>query len=74
MILNLSIVRFALSGLSSFLIDNVVFPAILLIQGDGVGERIPIVALPLVVARLVSSNYNYLINRHLVSGAKGQQN
>ncbi|MGY5339662.1 glycosyltransferase [Levilactobacillus spicheri] len=64
-------IKFALSGLTSFLIDIGLFSLLTLLLGNGTSLRTIMVAT--VLARACSSIANYLINRHLVFADAGEQ-
>lgn len=64
--------KFSLSSLVGFGLDNLVFTvALYVLQSFGLLRRYDIL-IALVIARLMSATINYLLNRILVFGAKGR--
>jgi glycosyltransferase involved in cell wall biosynthesis len=61
--------KFAMSGLISFLVDIVLFGAVLLIIGDHALKSIIIAT---VVSRALSAIVNYALNHHVVFGGSGK--
>lgn len=67
----LRFLRFSLSSLLGFAIDNIVFTLVLLgLQAQGFLRRYDIL-ISLVVARVISSTVNYLFNRFFVFDSRG---
>ena len=68
-----SLFQFCLSSILSFIIDNAVFALVIWALAARETYRRDDIAIALVLARLVSSNFNYLYNRFVVFRAKGRK-
>lgn len=67
-----SLIQFCVSSVASFFLDNVAFAvAIGILDGTGMVRK-EYTLLSLIIARLVSSNFNYLYNRLVVFKTKGR--
>jgi len=61
-----SLLQFCLSSILSFVIDNGVFAAMIWFMEDRVSLRRDAILVALLVARFVSSHFNYFYNRFVV--------
>lgn len=68
-----SLFLFCLSSVLSFVLDNVIFSAAILLMSPRATVRRFDILIAFLVARLVSSNFNYLYNRFVVFPRKGRR-